>query len=288
MNFSVRNQQTNTTNLLYRSIYTPKKSQYSSNASDVKPKDIKTDETTDGIGAGETKDRFADTLLISGQKDPQPEDTVTNDTEDEEKNLEDVVSASSEQESDSTSAGSFKVSCSIPDDSTGQLASMLARAETTLDVQQVSSKALRAMNALKMASVFAEGDDAKKVTQRIRRMKKLISRISKKQQQLNKEETLELQRKSAERRKQMEQAQDLKKELDNKRNKRRRDERNYAAKENAQDNKEALQDMYANMANASSAAPVSASVPDLSAITDLGVSTADLSAAEGVSLDITV
>ena len=37
-----------------------------------------------------------------------------------------------------------------------------------------------------MAAIFAEGDDAKKVAARIRRMEKLMSRISKKQQQLNK------------------------------------------------------------------------------------------------------
>ena len=93
----------------------------------------------------------------------------------------------------SENTDSLKISCSIPEDSTGQLAAMLARAETKIAVLDVSSKATRALNSLKMASALAEGDDAKKVAQMIRRMEKLINRIHKKQQHLNKEEMQPLQ-----------------------------------------------------------------------------------------------
>ena len=51
------------------------------------------------------------------------------------------------------SEGGFKMKSSTPDDSVGQLASMLARAETRIDVQQVSSKAIRALTSLKMGSL---------------------------------------------------------------------------------------------------------------------------------------
>ncbi|MCI8665608.1 MAG: hypothetical protein HFG82_02935 [Dorea sp.] len=197
-----------------------------------------------------------------------------------------AIKSNSKLEPKENGADKFKVSCSIPDDSTGQLAAMLSRAETQMDVQQVSSKALRALNALKMSAIFAEGDDAKKVAQRIRRMEKLINRISKKQQQLNKEQVLELQRRSAEKRKELQREQKLSRELDTRRTKRRRDERNYANKEIAEDNKEASSEMYANMADATAAS--SAPTPDLSAFADLGGAAAELSMAEGASFDVTV
>lgn len=201
--------------------------------------------------------------------------------------LAEAFKSNAEQDPKDTGADQFKVSCSIPDDSTGQLAAMLARAETQMDVQQVSSKAMRALNSLKMSAIFAEGDDAKKVAARIRRMEKLMSRISKKQQQLNKEEVMEMQRRSAERRKEMQREQELRRDLDTRRTKRRRDERNYANKEVAQDSKEASQEMYANMANASTSS--SAADFDLSMLTGVdGAVSLDVSTAEGASFDVTV
>ncbi len=219
------------------------------------------------------EDRLTESEKLAG------EDRLT-----EAEKLAESLKANSKQEHEDTGTDKFKVSCSIPDDSTGQLAAMLARAETQMDVQQVSTKALRALNALKMSAIFAEGDDAKKAAQRIRRMEKLINRISKKQQQLNKEDVLELQRRSAEKRKEMQREQELRRELDTKRTKRRRDERNYANREVAQDNKEASQEMYANMANAAASAPT----PDLSALADFGGAAPELSMAEGAGFDITV
>lgn len=184
----------------------------------------------------------------------------------------------------------LKISCSIPEDSTGQLAAMLARAETKIAVLDVSSKATRALTSLKMASALAEGDDAKKVAQMIRRMEKLISRIHKKQQHLNKEETLELQKKAAESRKEMEKASTLDDELRGKRTKRRRDERNYAQKELAEDEKNNAQEMMANLpTNAvSGASDVPDAAADLPVSVDLGSIALSAAAAETISLDVTV
>lgn len=258
MKVPVRNQSIDTRHPIYNTLS-------SKNASQARDKEE--DCNTIGRDTRETTDQslISDTLLINKKED-----------------------LSSEERIKDTGAGGLNISCSIPDDTTGQLAAMLARAETKMDVQQVSSKAVRALSALKMASVFAEGDDAKKVTQRIRRMEKLINRISKKQQHLNKEEVLEMQRKSAESRKEMKRARELESELSNKRTKRRRDERNYASKELARDEKEASQEMIANMAGAVSSAAASAPGPDLPAMADLGAAAADISVAEGASLDITV
>lgn len=275
MKINVRNWQAERTNTFYRQW------------ADHKEDDIKNEEETD---------KEADTLWIgrsapSGFRlDPgQNMDNVGGSAESEvlaeAEKLTEALRSGSKQDANNAGAGEFKVSCTIPDDTTGQLASMLARAETQMDVQQVSSKAMRALNALKMSAVFAEGDDAKKAAARIRRMEKLMNRISKKQQQLNKEESMELQRRSAQKRKEMQREQELSRELNNRRTKRRRDERNYANKEIAQDNKEAAQEMYANMANASSAS----SAPDLSALAGLGgAADFDVSMAEGASFDVTV
>ncbi|MEZ3488129.1 MAG: hypothetical protein K1W22_16495 [Lachnospiraceae bacterium] len=283
MKVPVRNQSTNTMPSLYSPDFASEPPQYGNTAANAKS------------DADRPENRWTDTLLIGRHEDTASENSIRDTADNDGKNPADTMKTQTEQASDNTGAGSFKVSCSLPDDSTGQLAAMLARAETKMDVQQVSSKAVRALSALKMASVFAEGDDAKKAAQRIRRMEKLMNRISKKQQQLNKEEVLELQRKSAEKRKEMKRVQELKKELDNKRTKRRRDERNYAAKEIAQDEKEASQEMFANMPGASSSAsiPLFAAMPstpgsDLAAIVDPGAAAAELSMTEGVSLDITV
>lgn len=281
MKVPVRNQSIDTRRPIYNTLF-------SKNASQARDKEE--DCNTVGRDTRETTDQslISDTLLISKKEDLSSEERIKDTAASKEATEADALKANSEQDSERTGAGGLNISCSIPDDTTGQLAAMLARAETKMDVQQVSSKAVRALSTLKMASVFAEGDDAKKVTQRIRRMEKLINRISKKQQHLNKEEVLEMQRKSAESRKEMKRARELESELSNKRTKRRRDERNYASKELARDEKEASQEMIANMAGAVSSAAASAPGPDLPAMADLGAAAADISVAEGASLDITV
>ncbi|MCI8659917.1 MAG: hypothetical protein HFG54_06690 [Lachnospiraceae bacterium] len=181
------------------------------------------------------------------------------------------------------SGSNFKMKSSAPDESVGQLASELARAETRMDVQQVSSKAMRALANLKMASVASEGKEAKKIAQMIRRMEKLIKRISKKMQHLSKEEQIENQRKRAEKKEELQKAQELAKELSSRRRKRKRDERGYALKEMAEDNKNSAADVVSSLNSAISA---STSVPDLSSVADIGG--VDLSAIAGGSIDISV
>lgn len=215
------------------------------------------------------KDDTKDINEIADSMQPEPET--------EEKNPREI----------SANTDSLNISCSIPEDSTGQLAAMLARAETKIAVLDVSAKATRALNSLKMASALAEGDDAKKVAQMIRRMEKLITRIHKKQQHLNKEEMMELQKKAAESRKEMEKASKIDDELRGKRTKRRRDERNYAQKELAEDEKNSAQEMMANFANTSASNSVPDIAADLPASVDLG-SAALSPVAESISLDVTV
>ena len=123
----------------------------------------------------------------------------------------------------------------MPDDSVGLLASMLARAETRIDVQQVSSRAVRALTNLKMAAAASEGADAKKIAQMIKRMEKLMKRIQKKLQHLAKEEQLELRKIRAKKNKETEKVKQIQGELNTRRKKRRKDERNYANKEIAED-----------------------------------------------------
>lgn len=76
-------------------------------------------------------------------------------------NLEEL-SVQASQKADS-SPSSSKVKSSVPDDSVGELAAMLARAETRIDVQQVASKAVRALTNLKMSAAASEGKEAKKL-----------------------------------------------------------------------------------------------------------------------------
>ena len=81
----------------------------------------------------------------------------------------------------------------------------------------------------------AEGDEAKKIAQKIRRLEKLVKRIQKKLKNLSKEEQLEIRKQRAIKKKEMEKAQELHKELENRRTKRRREDRKYAHKEMAED-----------------------------------------------------
>lgn len=199
---------------------------------------------------------------------------------------EDIRSTSTEAAGQSAdSIGSGKAKASVPDDSVGQLAAELARAESRIDVQQVQSKATRALTNLKMSAYACEGDDAKKVAQMIKRMEKLIKRIQKKLKQLNKEEQLENKKTQAEKKQQEQKAEEIRKELRSRRNKRRREERDYALKEMGEDSKLALNDVLSGIS--ASTGTSTASSPDLSALSAAGYGM-DAAAVMGVSVDITV
>ena len=179
----------------------------------------------------------------------------------------------------------YRMKGSAPKDSVGQLAAELARAETRLDVQQVMSKAMKALANLKMSAYVCEGADAKKARQMIKRMEKLIKRIQKKMKHLNKEEQMTNDQKRAEKQQQEQKAKQIREELRTRRNRRRRDEREYAMKELNEDNKsQSVELMNSVMAGMHAAA----GSPDLSALAAAGG--ADLSAAPGDmgSIDITV
>ncbi len=179
----------------------------------------------------------------------------------------------------------YRMKGSAPKDSVGQLAAELARAETRLDVQQVMSKAMKALANLKMSAYVCEGADAKKARQMIKRMEKLIKRIQKKMKHLNKEEQMTNDQKRAEKQQQEQKAKQIREELRTRRNRRRRDEREYAMKELNEDNKsQSVELMNPVMAGIHAAA----GSPDLSALAAAGG--ADLSAAPGDmgSIDITV
>ena len=179
----------------------------------------------------------------------------------------------------------YRMKGSAPKDSVGQLAAELARAETRLDVQQVMSKAMKALANLKMSAYVCEGADAKKARQMIKRMEKLIKRIQKKMKHLNKEEQMTNDQKRAEKQQQEQKAKQIREELRTRRNRRRRDEREYAMKELNEDNKSQSGELMNSVMAGIHAA---AGSPDLSALAAAGG--ADLSAAPGDmgSIDITV
>lgn len=178
-----------------------------------------------------------------------------------------------------------RIRSSTPDDSVGQLAAELSRSETKLDVLQVLSKATRALANLKMSAYTCEGKDSKKVAQMIRRMEKLIKRIQKKMKHLNKEEQMTNDQKRAEKQQQEQKAKQIREELRTRRNRRRRDEREYAMKELNEDNKSQSGELMNSVMAGMNAA---AGSPDLSALA--GAGGADLSATPGDmgSIDITV
>ncbi|MCI8465430.1 MAG: hypothetical protein HFI63_06190 [Lachnospiraceae bacterium] len=185
----------------------------------------------------------------------------------------------------SKDSDNFQMKTSAPEDSVGQLAAMLAKAETKLDVLQVSGKAIRALASLKAAAASSEGEDAKKVARQIRRMEKLMKRIEKKLKHLSKEEQLELEKKRALEKKEQKKADGLADELKSRRKKRRRDEKNYAAKELAEDEKEASAETMAALAGGSSASMPS--VTEMAAGMD-AVAGGEMAAVDGMSLDISV
>lgn len=199
--------------------------------------------------------------------------------------LSDSLKALSSPNSEKSGSGGFKVKSSAPDDSVGQLAAMLARAETRIDVQQVASRAIRALTNLKMSAAASEGKDAKKIAQMIKRMEKLIKRIQKKLQHLAKEEQLEMRQKKAEKEMQTQKAKEIQEELAARRKKRRKDEQNYAMKEMAEDGKNAASEVVSSMTSALSTPSPSVppgTAPDFSSVS------ADITMAEGISIDISV
>lgn len=174
----------------------------------------------------------------------------------------------------------FQMKSSSQEESVGELAALLARAETRFDVLQVSGKAMRALVNLKMSSVSADKDEAKKIAQKIRRMEKLIKRIQKKLKQLSKEEDLERQRQRAAKKEEMQKAKELQEELQSRRKKRRKDERNYAFKELSRDQKGENDEMLAEAFGSDGSVS-----PDLSSMIETGGVSLS-SALEGVSIDI--
>ncbi len=179
--------------------------------------------------------------------------------------------------SDAKEGSDFKMKSSSPDNSVGQLAAELARAETKIDVQQVLGKATRALASLKMSAYACEGEDAKKALQMMKRMEKLIKKIQKKLKNLSKEEQLENRQKKAEKQQELQKAKQLQEELRSRRKKRHREEREYALKEMGEDQKMATNELLSAMPGASA--------PDLASVyNSTGI---DLSSV-GASLDITV
>ncbi len=175
----------------------------------------------------------------------------------------------------------FKMSSSNPETSVGELAALLARAQDRFEVHQVSAKAMRALAELKMASVSSDGDEAKKIARKIRRMEKLLKQIQKKLKNISKEEQLELQRKRAAKKQELEKEQKLREEIQSRRKKRRREERRYAAKELAEDERESngqISDAFTDMCDAGAIAP------ELSESVDF--SGGDFASFDGGSIDI--
>ena len=199
--------------------------------------------------------------------------------------------------SDSPSASGGPVKSSAPDDSVGELAALLAKAETKIDVLQVSSKAMRALVNLKMSLAGADKKDQKKINQMIRRMEKLMKRIQKKIKNLNKEEVLERERERAAKKMEDKKEEEIRKELSTRRKKRKRDEQNYAQKELDEDRKSATAETVSAMTSSlAGASPVpSGTVPaDMATSAAPAVSAPAVSAdagavaVESVSIDISV
>lgn len=186
----------------------------------------------------------------------------------------------------SPTSGNNKIKASVPDDNVAQLASELANCHTKLDVQQVSGKAARALASLRMSGALSEGKDKEKIAQMIRRMQKLIKRARTKLKNLTKEEDLERRQKRAEEKKREQEARTLLNELRNKRNKRHKDEWDYARKEAAHGNQSNAADNILPGSQSQSAlstppaAEISAPVTAEAAVA--------VEAAAPVSLDVTV
>ena len=209
----------------------------------------------------DTKEPRGDTLFLTTaqpQRDPAEEDegaAITRFLKSLEKS--DSHSSVSAASQGGDSQGGFQIKSSNKGESVGQLAALLSRAETRLDVLQVSSKVTRILMDLKASAAGAKGDEAKKLARQIKRYEKLMKRIEKKLKHLAKEEQLELRRKRALKQMEFEKEQELRQELKNRRAKRRKDEKNYAAKQIEEDRKTEDAEMAAAMTGGSGSSPLS-------------------------------
>ena len=192
-----------------------------------------------------------------------------------------------------SSGGKVSVSTSSQN-SVGELATMLANAQSTMDVQRVISKGMMALAGLKMAQPLAEGKQKNKITAQIRRIEKLLKRSRNKIRHLNKEADLERKQKKAEKAQEEQKAHAQREELKSRRNKRRRDETRYAQKEVSKDAQERQEAMLEGMAGAvggssPAVAPVAAPVASAPVAAEVPVG-ADMAAADvpAVSMDISV
>ena len=165
----------------------------------------------------DTKEPRGDTLFLTTaqpQRDPAEEDegaAITRFLKSLEKS--DSHSSVSAASQGGDSQGGFQIKSSNKGESVGQLAALLSRAETRLDVLQVSSKVTRILMDLKASAAGAKGDEAKKLARQIKRYEKLMKRIEKKLKHLAKEEQLELRRKRALKQMEFEKEEELRQEL---------------------------------------------------------------------------
>ncbi|MDE6937279.1 MAG: hypothetical protein K2P28_03760, partial [Lachnospiraceae bacterium] len=127
MKVPVRNQSIDTRRPIYNTLFSKNASQARDKEEDCNTVGRDTNETTD-------QSLISDTLLISKKEDLSSEERIKDTAASKEEAQANALKANSEQDSESTGAGGLNISCSIPDDTTGQLAAMLARAETKMDV----------------------------------------------------------------------------------------------------------------------------------------------------------
>ena len=158
------------------------------------------------------------------------------------------------------------------------------------DIKEKMEEAQKSFSALpnqtSPTSGNNKGKDKEKIAQMIRRMQKLIKRARTKLKNLTKEEDLERRQKRAEEKKREQEARTLQNELRNKRNKRHKDEWDYARKEAAHGNQSNAADNILPGSQSQSAlstppaAEISAPVTAEAAVA--------VEAAAPVSLDVTV
>lgn len=192
-------------------------------------------------------------------------------------------------------SGSQKVSVSTgSQNSIGELATMLANAQNTMDVQQVISKAMLSMASLKIAQPLTEGKQRDKITAQIRRLEKLLTRSRNKIRHLNKEAELERKQRKAEKAQEEQKARARREELKSRRSKRRRDETRYAQREVSKDLQESQGAMLEGLTGAGggsapTTAPIASTVPSAPVSAEVSVG-ADIAAADvpAASMDISV
>ena len=242
------------------------------------------------IRAAAGQQGVADSIYRTGQQ--TGEDQIQEQDEKKMQGSQEPFSAVPGRSVSSSGNDTNKIKASVPDDNVAQLASELANCQTKFDVQQVSSKAMRALANLRMSGALSEGTDKEKIAQMIRRMQKLIKRVRIKMKGLTKEEELEKRRKRAEEEQKEREAREIKDELRNRRDKRQRDERDYAMKEAARGGQEAMaESVLPGMDRGMPSLPsgVGASVPAVAgAVVSIAVDAGAAPAVESVSLDVTV